>query len=125
MTTNTDLDFDINFAIECGECRATVTLNQWPDAMARRMLAHCKCAQCLTGNEAIYVVEGCGPDMTVSAMSAKKAARHCARWQYSNFGEHAVTLEWIGTGPDAAIAEYLVRVDGAIQTRRVVVRIAR
>lgn len=71
--------------------------------------------------ETLYCVEGCGPDQYLTATSADNAALEAAEWQYGADGRHAVTVEWRGTGPGTALAEYEVRVDGAPGARRVVV----
>lgn len=66
-----------------------------------------------------YSVEGCGADQMLVSASAEEAAQEAAEWQYGDLGE--VTVEWRGTGPGTALAEYEVRVNGELRSRRIVV----
>lgn len=55
---------------------------------------------------ATYAISCAGSDLTLDAESAEDAAREAAAWQWGDDGRHVVTLEWLGRGPDAAVAEY-------------------
>lgn len=67
-----------------------------------------------------YEVSGAGPDQVVYAASPEAAAQEVADFQY----ERSVTIEWIGTGPDRAIAEYRVADVEGDGYQRIVVRAA-
>ncbi len=66
----------------------------------------------------LYTVEGCGPDQEIEADTAEEAAQEAANWQH----ERHVEIEWTGTGPDTAIAEYQIvgthGISGRITVRR-------
>lgn len=69
--------------------------------------------------EHLYCVEGASADQYLTAKCAEDAVQEAAQWQYGDLAE--VTVEWRGTGPGTALAEYEVRVNGALQSRRIVV----
>ena len=56
-----------------------------------------------------FTVSGCGPDQTFIADSAEKAAQEAAEWFHAG---KTVSLEWVGNGPDTALAEYRISLDG-------------
>ncbi len=64
--------------------------------------------------ERTYIVEGCGPDQTLTAETAEAAAREAAEWQHGADGARVVTLTWCGAGSDSTtVAVYDCEVDGA------------
>lgn len=68
-----------------------------------------------------YLVEGCGPDRTITASCPEEAAQIAADAQH----EQRVGLTWIGQGPDSALAEYEIRGGVGEGIDRVVVRRSR
>ena len=74
--------------------------------------------------ESTYIVEGCGPDQTLTAETAEAAAQEAAEWQHGFDGLHTVTLRWRDAGSDATtVAVYDCEVDGE-SVGRVTVRAA-
>lgn len=66
-----------------------------------------------TLGECPFVVEGCGADQTLTAVSAEAAAQEAAEWQHGDDGAHTVTLTWRDAGSDSTtIAVYDCKVDG-------------
>ena len=63
--------------------------------------------------ERTYIVEGCGPDQTLTAETAEAAAQEAAEWQHGADGLHTVTLTWRDAGSDSTtVAVYDCEVDG-------------
>lgn len=63
--------------------------------------------------ECVYLVEGCGPDQTLTAASAEAAAQEAAEWQHGDDGARTVTLTWRDAGSDSTtVAVYDCEVDG-------------
>lgn len=61
--------------------------------------------------EILYRVEGAGGDRYLIATATNLAAQEAAEWQHGDDGRHSVRVEWCGTGPGSAVAEYDVWVD--------------
>jgi len=86
----------------------------------------------MTTTERAYDVETIHTEeRDITAATPLLAAQECADYQYSDDGARVVTLTWVGTGPDSAVAEYraewveTIGAESVERSARVVVRESR